>query len=156
MLSFLSLRGYLIAGFVSVLLAAFGWYTYHERHVEHVKDVAAETRVVNSVKAQDVVITATAVKDTNDAIQIYKQIVQLPSVPDIGIMCHAASSGPVPPAASAGSGGHPSPDSGAADLSDPSGSLLTIGRSADALVRKLQAENAALRIEMLSAAKVHQ
>jgi hypothetical protein len=153
----LGLRGYFIGGLLALVVAAGGWYTYHERHVEHVKDVAAETKVVNAVKSQDVVIAAEAVKDTSSAIQIFKAVVQLPAVPDIGLVCRSASSHPVPaPAKSNGVGAGPSGQPVPGDVFDPSSDLLAIARSSEARIRELLAENTALRAEMTRAAGVHQ
>ena len=153
----LGLRGYFVGGLLALTVAAGGWYTYHERHIEHAKDVAAETKAVNAVKSQDVVIAAEAVKDTSSAIQIYKAVVQLPAVPDVGLVCQHPRGDAVPAPAkpngiSAGPGGQAIPG----DVFDPSGDLLAIARSSEARIRELLAENTALRAEMTRAAGVHQ
>jgi hypothetical protein len=148
-------KGYLLAGAAVVLLSAFGWYTYHERHVEHVKDVAAATKEVAKVTKADVVIKGTA--DTTVAAQETKheKDATAPSEPNLGIVCHDSSPNPVPGTAASNGPGNHAADSGASDLFDPSGSLLAVGRNYDAWVRELQADNAALRKELAQAHAVH-
>lgn len=151
----LSLKTYLYAALAALLLSSFGWYTYHERSVEHAKDVAVAKQAVAVVEKKDAVIENTAETAVNSASQIYEKVVAIPSVGDIGVVCSAPRRDPVPGPAAGNSGGQADAGRLPEVVFDPSGDLLTLARSSDALVRDLQAENAALRAEMAAAAKAH-
>lgn len=148
-------KGYVAAAGLALAVSAFGWYTYHERAVEHAKDVAVATHEVAKVDQQDKTIAATATTEIQHDQVILKQIVSLPPVGDLGELCEPAGSRAVPGAASGDGSRHAAAVSVPADVFDPSGDLLTLARSEDALVRDLQAENAALRAEMIAAQKAH-
>jgi hypothetical protein len=152
----LSIRAYLYAGIVVILLAFLTWGALHERSVEHAKDVAVATKAVAKVEKKDAVIEATATTEIKHEILVYKQAVSLPPVGDIGVVCHAAGGDAVPASASSDGSGHDQGGPRAGDVFDPSGDLLTKSRSYGAIIRALQAENAALRAEMDAAARAHQ
>jgi hypothetical protein len=151
-----TIKLYLYAALAALLLSGFGWYTYHERAVEHAKDVAVATKAVAKVEKQDVAIAATATTEIQHDTIIYKQAVSVPAVGDIGVVCSAPRGDAVPGAAVGG----PVPDAaavgGVGPTFDPSGQILTIGRDADAKIVALQNIIRELQAEMAAAAKAHQ
>lgn len=149
-------KTYLIAALAVLLVSGFGWYTVHERHVQRDKDQAALAALVAKVQAQDVIITAQAQKNVDKETLILKQVVALPAVADLGVVCHSARLNPVPVTPVANGGGDHAAVVVPADVFDPSGDLLTLARSDAALVRDLQHKIGVLRAEMLAANKAHQ
>jgi hypothetical protein len=147
------IKSYLLAGAGIALISGAGYFAYHERHVEHAKDVAAETKEVAKVQKQDTVITQAAAKDISQDEAQYNQTVSAPAHADIGVVCHDTRPDPLPAPAAAHGAGHAPPDSGAGDTFDPSGPLLDVGRKYDAWVIELQQENATLRQELEKASK---
>lgn len=150
-----SLKGYLILFAVLLLLLAGIWFDLHVRSEQKNADIAHAEAQVTRVIQKDAVISEKAQTEVSSAVQIYKQVVQLPAVPDIGVVCQRPGNPAVPAPAAGDSAGHAGAEQRAPDLRDPSGDLLTVGRSSDALVRYLQVENAALRAEMTAVSKVH-
>jgi hypothetical protein len=149
------IRGYLIAGALVAAIGAFTYWSLHERHVEHVKDVAVATKEVQKVNKADVVIEGNADKAVAAEETKHAQDATAPPVSDIGLVCHDAGPNSVPGVpASNGTGNHAA-DSGEGTVFDPSGPVLTVGRKYDQWVRELQADNAALRKELDEAHKVH-
>lgn len=156
MLAFIaSIRIYLYAAAVAAILGAGAWYTYHERNVEHKKDIATAVKEVDAVKVEDTKIVATATTEVQKDTSIYEATNAAPPVPDIGVVCKSTVRPAVPaPAPSATSGDSPSQPV-PASVYDPSGDLLTVARQDAATIRDLQAEIAALRAEMEAANKAH-
>jgi hypothetical protein len=136
-----------------ILLAAglFGGYTLHERHVQHAKDIAAAARVVakdNAIVAADDSHAQTT--ETQNAL-IYKQVVSIPAVADIGLVCErAAGSVPLPSADAVATA--PTRDDaaqrGVRPSYNPSGAILTRARDADAEIAYLQRRVAELKKQM--------
>lgn len=145
------IKGYLVAGVAVLAISLFTYWSLHERSVEHAKDVAVATKEVAKVEKKDAAITATATAEVQHDQIVFKQVVAMPDVGDIGVVCKSAGGDTVPSAAAGNDGGHPATDSGAGVVFDPSGSILTVGRKYDAWVRSLQSENAALRKELEAA-----
>lgn len=150
-----SIKSYLIAALAVVLLSGFVWYTFHERHVEHAKDVAVATKVVAAVSKQDTVIAAKAGTEVSNASQVYKQTLQLSPLPPVGIVCEPTGGYAVPGPAPAGPDADAPTARAIGPRFDPSGQALTVGRDADAQVAALQKVVLAMRAEMAAAAKVH-
>lgn len=148
-------RAYLIAGALVLVMVGIGRFAAHERSVEHAKDVAVATQAVARVEKQDAKIESTANARIQHDQLIYKQIISMPPVGDLGIVCSSPGGDTVSGAAGRdGSGQGPGgPREGY--VFDPSGDLLTKSRSYGAIIRALQSENATLRAEMLAANKVH-
>jgi len=129
----------------------FGGYTLHERHVQHAKDVAAAEVVVkkdNAIVAADDAHAQTT--ETQSAL-IFKQVVQVPAVADIGVVCQrTARSVPLPatgPVAAAPAG-NDTAVSGVGPEFDPTGAALTRAREADAEIAYLQRRVAELEKQM--------
>lgn len=151
----LSLKTYLYAGILALILGLLTWGAIHERSVQHVKDVAVSTKAVATVEKKDAAIAATATTEIQHETLIYKQAIGLPPVDDLGIVCHDTGGDAVPAGSGGDGSGHSAGGPGAGDVFDPSGDLLTKSRSYGAIIRALQAENATLRAEMDAAAKAH-
>jgi hypothetical protein len=148
-------KDWLYAGIITALLAAFGWYTVHERGVEHAKDMAAAAKVVakdNAIVAAD--DSQAKSTETQSAI-IYKQAVAVPAIADVGIVCERPAAGNVSlPAADGIAGAGPrdqSADSGSGSTFDPSGALLSRAERADAQIAYLQRRVAELEKQMNAA-----
>lgn len=149
------LKTYLIAAAAIALASWLAWFAMHERNVEHKKDVAVATAAVARVTKADAVIeTKTNTEIQHDQV-IYKQIVALPPVGDLGIVCSAPGGNTVPSAPGGDGGGQREAGGLHGELFDPSRDILTRSRDSDALVADLQAEVATLRAEMQAAHEVH-
>lgn len=151
----LSIKTYLYAALTVLLLSGFIYWSVHERSVEHKKDVAAATQAVARVEKSDAVIETKASTEVQNETLIYKQAVSLPAVGDIGVVCHDTGGDAVPGSVPPAAGGDRTSGHLQADVFDPSGELLTLARSKDAVIRDLQAEVATMRAEMAAAAKAH-
>jgi hypothetical protein len=149
------IRAYLVGAAAVALAGGFLWYTIHERNIEHAKDVAVAAKVVAKVTKKDKATEDAANTEIQHDVVIFKQAISVPAVGDIGVVCEPARNNPVPGAAAGNGAGQPAANGGAGNLYDPSGGLLTIGRRYDAWIRELQAENAALRKELVDANKTH-
>jgi hypothetical protein len=94
---------YVYAAIIGALLAGFGWYTYHERSVEHAKDVAHAAALVQAQKVNNEQVESRAKDLAQDTIDAYKQtLAAAPQHPDAGVVCIAAARRAVPGAGSAG------------------------------------------------------
>lgn len=137
MLAFLKLipfRDYVYAVIIAALLVFVGICKHDHTVVKEVKQVGTAAEKV--VKADD----AVAEKSETQSALIYKQIVRIPDVPDIGIVCEHAGSGSLPASdtvAGASAGERPA-DSGDGHPYDPSGAALTRAKAADAQIAYLQ------------------
>lgn len=149
------LKTYLIAAAAVAALSWLGWFALHERKIEHAKDVAVATAAVARVTKADVVIEAKANTEIQHEQIIYKQIVALPPVGDLGIVCGAPRSDTVPSPATSDGSGQRTPAGLQGELFDPSRDILTRSRDSDALVADLQSEIATLRAEMAAAHEAH-
>jgi hypothetical protein len=133
------IKGYLMAGTAALALGAFGWYTVHERNVEHAKDIAAEQRVALVAKAKDAKI-----EQLEDAALVpientYHAKIDAAPVADTGLVCHNPVRPSVVPQAADNRPGAPSvPNSTEGPGFDPSGAISTRGRDADAQIVALQ------------------
>lgn len=151
----LPLKTYLIAAAAIALLSWLGWFALHERGVQHAKDVAVATKAVARVTKVDAVIEAKANTEIQHDQIIYKQIVALPPIGDLGVVCSAPSSDTVSGSASSDGSGQREATGLQGELFDPSRDILTRSRDSDALVANLQAEIATLRAEMAAAHESH-
>lgn len=151
LLALIPARIWLYLGLAAVFAGAFGWYTVHERHIEHVKDIAAATAVVNKDNAIVAADDASAKTSEAQNVLIYKQAVSIPAVADIGIVCQRApGSIPLPAADSVTSAaaGNATADGGKGPSFDPTGAALTRARNADAQIVYLQRRVAELEKQM--------
>jgi cell division protein FtsB len=122
-------------GILASLLLAFGIHYKHlETQVHEVKQVAAAAQT--QVKAVDKTAETT---ETQSAL-IYKEIVRIPDVPDIGIVCRNTRSSPLPaPDTKPGAAvGDKPADSAVGPGYDPSGAALARAKAADAQIAYLQ------------------
>ena len=122
-------------GILASLLLAFGIHYKHlGTQVHQVKQVAAAAQT--QVKA----VYKTAETTETQSALIYKEIVRIPDVPDIGIVCRNTRSGALPPtnAQPGAPVGEPTANSGVGPEYDPSGAALTRAAKADAQIAYLQ------------------
>jgi hypothetical protein len=97
-------RIYFEAGILAILLGAFGWWTVHERAVEHDKDVAHEQALKVAQQIKNEQVEARAQELAKADIDAYKQTLAAPPAkPDHGVLCVAAGRGSVPGTSKAGS-----------------------------------------------------
>lgn len=148
-------RAYLIAGLLVLALVGVGRFAAHERSVEHAKDVAVATKAVAKVEKQDAIITSDASTRVQHDQLIYKQVVSMPAVGDLGVVCRASGGDTMPGAAGSADGGDRSNTRSVGSAFDPTGEALTVGRDADAKIMALQHIIADLRTEMEAARKAH-
>lgn len=150
-----SLRGYLIAAAAALLLGGGVWFDLHVRSEQKTADAAhAETQVVKIIQ-KDAKISAVAGSEVSSAVQIYKQVVQLPAVADVGVVCQRPRDPAVPAAAAGGSVDHAAAALPAGPGFDPTGQASTEGRDADAEVVALQAVVRSMQKQMIATHKVH-
>jgi hypothetical protein len=151
LLALIPSKDWVYAGIIAAMLALFGWYTVHERSVEHAKDIAAAVKIVakdNAIVAADDSHAQTT--ETSSAI-IYKQAVAVPAVADLGIVCERPArsvSLPAADAIAATSVGNDPAISPTGRSFDPSGDLLTRAAQADAEISYLQRRVAELEKQM--------
>jgi hypothetical protein len=134
-------------GILAALLLAFGIH-YHnlEKHAQEAKQVVAAAQV--QVKAVDKTAETT---ETQSAL-IYKEIVRIPDVPDIGIVCRNTRSGALPAPDSkpgAAAGDKPADVPGGISY-DPSGAALAAAKAADAQIAYLQRRVHELETQMMN------
>lgn len=140
-------RDYLYAVIIAALLVAFGICKHDHTVVKEIDRVGNAAKQV--VKADD----ATAEKTETQSALIYKEIVRIPDVPDVGIVCRNPGRSALPaPASVAGAGAGEQPaNSGSGPEYDPSGAALTRGKAADAQIAYLQRRIHELEAQMNAA-----
>ncbi len=122
---------------IAALLAGFGWYTVHERHIGAAKVEAKDLALRKAATALNVAAEHLAEIKEIQIGRTYEKII-LRSVPDApGLVCHNSAPAVEPKSADAGPEDHgaatPLPDGGF----NPSGGLLTLLRDSDAQVDAL-------------------
>lgn len=140
LLKLIPLKDWLYCGIIAALLAGFGVYTIHERHVGAQRIELADQRAVAAETARNKAIETAAVSEVNVSVQKYQAAVAAPTLPAPRIVCHAANSGPVPGhAGSPGAGDDRTnvPESTGPSF-DPAEHVLAAGKQADAQVTLLQ------------------
>jgi hypothetical protein len=151
LLALIPSRAYEYGAIIIVLSLAFGGYTLHERHIQHDKDVAAAAALVKKDNAKVAEINSTAQTTEAQSALIYKQVVSVPAVADIGVVCQRAAGSVSLPAAdtiqTTGSG-KAAVDRGIGPAFDPTGPALTRARDADAQIAYLQRRIAELEKQM--------
>lgn len=146
---------YIYAGIIALILAGFIGYTYHERHVQHEKDVAAALTEIKVVAKKDILIEHTADATVAKAEIKYVQVTSAPPVADLGLVCRDAGGGSIPDSAADHKSGAVQGQPVPADVYDPSGQLLTDARSYEATIGELQETTAALRKLIADADAAH-
>jgi len=137
------------------LLSCLAWFGIHERSVEHKKDVAVATAAVARVTKADAAIETKANTEIQHDQVIYKQVISLPPVGDLGIVCSSPGGDAVPSTTSGTTSGDGDAARAGGSSFDPSGEALTVGRNADAEIIALQHIIVDLRNEMAAAHEVH-
>jgi hypothetical protein len=131
--------------FYGALLVAAGLFCLHIYHDGEAKVEAADKRTAMVAQAKDKAIEATAQAASNQIGVVYEKAVAIPAVADLGVVCHAPRSSPVPQVAGGAVGPvSAAPVVGVGPSYDPTGPALTIGRDDDALIDALQQEVIAL------------
>jgi hypothetical protein len=132
-------------GILASLLLAFG---IHYRNIEH---EVKQAKVAAAAATADVkrVDAAAQTTETQSAL-IYKEIVRIPDVPDIGIVCRNTRSGalPAPDSKPGAAAGDKSADSAVGPGYDPSGAALARAKAADAQIAYLQRRVKELETQM--------
>lgn len=142
LLSSIPLKDWLYGGVIAVLLAGFGWYTYHERGIGEQKIEAANAKAVAVQAKHDTDVEAAASAAQTKATEAYNEA--LAALPDTApsIVCRAApAAAPVPSAQSTASGSDGAaviPEESSVPF-DPAPAILRVGQQADAQVTLLQA-----------------
>lgn len=137
LLKLIPLKDWLYGALIVALLAGFGAYTIHERHIGEQK-----------VEKKDAALraAATALNTASEHLadikeiaigQVYEKVIALPAIPDApGLVCHNAA-----PVKSGAPDYRPEAPGSAAQLPDggfnPSGGLLTLLRNDDAQINGL-------------------
>jgi hypothetical protein len=152
LLALIPSRVWLVGGAFAALMLVIGWYTLHERHVEHAKDVAAAAVVAkkdNAMVAAD--DTHAQTTETQNATT-YTQAVAAPAVRNLGVVCQraAARSVPLPAASTVETAGarDAAPVGRSGPSEDISGAILTRAHDADAQISYLQGRVAELEAQM--------
>lgn len=139
----LPLRDWCYIGVIIALLAAFGWYTYHERSVGAQKVVAADTRLATKQAARVAKVETNETADIQASRVQYKAAVAAPTAPAPSIVCRAAAPGrsvvPGHGRAAAGSNGASAVPAESTVPFDPAPAVINDGRDADAQIAELQA-----------------
>jgi hypothetical protein len=118
------------------------------------KVTAADKRTALVALAKDKTIESLAQAQETQSAEVYKQVVSIPDVGDIGVVCvrHAPASSKLPaPTGGPVPGVTVATDSGSGLAYDPTGAALTRGRDADAQITKLQARISELETMMKDA-----
>jgi len=147
LLKLIPLKDYIYGAIIVTLLVLVGICKHDHAVVKEVKQVG--NAAVKVVKADDV----TAEKTETQSALIYKQIVRIPDVSDLGIVCSNPGRSTLPAASTqpgAGAGEQPT-DGGARPKYDPSGAALTRGAQADAQIAYLQRRVHELEAQMNAA-----
>jgi hypothetical protein len=135
------------------LLVAGVVYVVHNHH--NAEQLASVKQVAIAAQNTDKRVAAAAQTTETQSALIYKQVVSIPPVGDIGIECvrHAPSSGKLPAATpvAAAPTGDTTLNSGGGPTFDPSGALLERARKADAQIAYLQRRIQELETEMKNA-----
>ena len=130
---------------IAALLAAFGWYTIHERDIGARHVVAKMTVVAHKTETKLRAVVVTAQKEETTNAQAYNEAVAHDHRRNLGIVCvrnGASSDGRQLPGASGvatSAAGNNAANVRAAAPYDPSGAVLQVGAEADAEIAYLQA-----------------
>lgn len=140
LLKLVPLRDWLYIGLITAILAAFGLYTVHERHIGRDEALAPVAVLAQKAKLQIAVGSATATALETAHGKTYDAAHSQPAVANSGIVCRNASGSAVPEAKPGSSPGadRQAPDSANRPTYDPSGAVDTRGRDADAQIIYLQ------------------
>ena len=147
------LKDIIYASIIAILLALFGGYTLHERHVGAQKVVAKVTAVGNAAKAKTQRAESTAQTKETENAKAFHYDISMPPVRNLGIVCVNPGRGQV---SAADASGVPRADQSAPDRRegpayDPSGALLERAHQADAQIKYLQRRVKQLEQEMNNA-----
>lgn len=143
------LKPYLIGAAAVAALSVFGWYTVHERNVEHAIDAKKSAALVAASVALNTASAQLADIKEIEIGRVYEKHISEPAVPNVGLVCHGPAVAAVQPNASSD---RPEPNGSAPpradDVFDPSGALLTDSRDADAQIAGLIATVLNLEAEL--------
>lgn len=127
------LKLWMYAALLAGVMCTFTWYTYHERGIQHTKDLAADAALANAQIVNNQKVEALAQVKANTAIDAYKAALAAapaPDAPHVRLCPRAAAASPVP----ANGGPGPVADEKANDASaGPSDNGTDIGPPLDKL-----------------------
>jgi hypothetical protein len=138
LLKLIPLKDWFYCTVICALLGGFVTYTIHERHIGEARIIAADTRAALVAQAKDKAIEAAAQDASNAIGVVYEKAVAIPSVADLGVVCHAPARSQLSQAPVNQSGATDSANSPVGPPYDPTGPALTVGRNADSQIRALQ------------------
>lgn len=137
LLKLIPFKDWVYCGVILSLLAAFGWYTVHERHEGAAIILAADKKLADAVAAKDKIIHDNAQLELIDIGKHEKIALAAAPIPNAGLVCSSPRSPTV--TASSGNTVESAGQSGAvpAGSFDPSGAILTLLRDSDNQVNAL-------------------
>jgi hypothetical protein len=155
-LASIGVQGFLYIALVTGALGGFAYFVHHERELGAAAVAAADQRTVAVAQERDTAVQTAAVLQTSIAEGKYDKIIKTPvvGIAPFKLYHDALCVDPVSATPASASSGDSHAVSGATDrgsnqaLPDLATGLVTIGRNADAQITALQAEVAALRLEM--------
>lgn len=140
-------RDYIYGALILVLIAGFGWYTFHERAIGRQKLEAKDKAFADAESAKNKEIEDGIAKNIQTAVDKWKQDHPVPlPIPAPRIVCHSASSGAGTKGQSSsgtvngtGTAVPVSPES-VNEGFDPSTAVSTTGTAADTEIVRLKAK----------------
>jgi hypothetical protein len=152
MLAMLPIKDWIYGAVIVALLAAFGWYTVHERGIGEKKIEAADARAVAAQVVHNGEVENAVKQKLADALKDYELAPVVPTAARIpSVVCYAPSDRAVPhrPGTVAGSDGAGAavPSGAAKDNAgfDPAPALSADALAADAEILRLKAKVALLQ-----------
>jgi hypothetical protein len=138
-------KDWVYAGVIAALLAAFGVYTVHERHVGEHKIEAADARVVAAQIVHNTEVDHVVQTKVAAAVADYESLAPIPVAAVVPVLvCHASGSGPVLQSRGAPSAGNgkriavPTPAATADAGFNPAPAISADGSAADEEIEHLQ------------------
>lgn len=151
LLASIGIKDYVYGALIVAIIAAFAFYTHHEREIGIDEALAPVSVLANKAATTVAVGTAVAKITEKDNAHAYTAATAAPAPASLGIVCHsAARSGDVPQAVAvaAPGAGNGAVDGGSSAAYDPSGAALKLGADTDAQVTYLQARVKELEDQM--------
>ena len=93
LLKLVPLKDWIYGAIIVALLAAFGVYTVHERHIGEQKIEAADARAAKAQAVKVQTTEHTAQESVNASVKTYQAAVAAPSLPAPRILCHGVQAG---------------------------------------------------------------
>jgi hypothetical protein len=147
LLKLVPIKDWIYAGIIVALLAAFGWYTAHERGIGEKKIEAADAKVAAAQIVHNEEVENGVKSKLADALEKYELAPVVPTAAPLPrVVCHATGGGVVPGGRSAGSGSDgagasvPAPATAADAGFDPAPAVSEDGLDGDKEILRLKAK----------------